>query len=190
MRLLLTTNEVGCPCCAQSHPTRRQLSLFYSRVQFWSLDAQLQKKQCFDAVAAVVADHIRHEAFSMPSLQQCLEALSHLRTRAAQPLAVVGRETPSSRISHSDVVRAGLRFRTFGAVTRISEMSASAAQAGAQVGDAVFEIGGANVWGVSAKDVGQFLVGAAGADGWPRPIALIIARYHLPLPHSISFCHL
>ncbi len=84
---------------------------------------------------------------------------------------------------------AGLRFRTFGSVTRISEMPASAAQAGAQVGDAMFEIGGANVWGVSAKDVGQFLVGAAGTDGGPRSIAVIIARYDLR-PHSISFCHL
>ncbi len=67
-----------------------QTLFLLSCLKFWSLDGQLQNKQCFDSVAAIVSDHIRHHAFEMPSLQQCVQALSDLRTRASQPLAVVG----------------------------------------------------------------------------------------------------
>ena len=65
----------------------------YSHFKFWSLDIHLQNQQNFDALAIVLSDHISREAFQMPSLQECLDALADLRARAAEPLAVVGRFT-------------------------------------------------------------------------------------------------
>jgi hypothetical protein len=58
-----------------------------------------------------------------------------------------------------------LRFQTVDSITRISATSAAAAQAGAQIGDALFKIGAADVWGVSAQQIAPFFVGPAGADG-------------------------
>lgn len=59
----------------------------------------------------------------------------------------------------------GLEFCTVDSVTRISAMSAAAARAGAQIGDALFEIGKANVSGVSAQHIAPFFVGPAGTHG-------------------------
>ena len=59
----------------------------------------------------------------------------------------------------------GLTFQTIDFITRISATDAAAAQAGAAVGDALYQIGQANVWGICAKEAGQFFVGPAGCDG-------------------------
>jgi hypothetical protein len=70
----------------------------------------------------------------------------------------------------------GLALQTIDSIARISVTSAAAAEAGANVGDALFEIGNANVLGLSAGEVVQLLVGCAGADGAARSRAALSNR--------------
>ncbi len=63
------------------------------------------------------------------------------------------------------ILPSGLRLQTVDAVTRISAMNASAAQAGVLIGDALWSIGGAHVLGVNAHQIGQFFVGPLGVNG-------------------------
>jgi hypothetical protein len=55
-------------------------------------------------------------------------------------------------------------------------MNTAAMQAGAQVGDALFEIGKTNVWGISAQQIAPFFVGPAGDDGLFSRFLFIAAR--------------
>ena len=63
--------------------------------KFWSLDAHLQNAELFRSISSILSRHIHDHVFEMPSLQQCLDALSDLRTQAALPLAVVGKRANS-----------------------------------------------------------------------------------------------
>jgi hypothetical protein len=78
----MTTHEV---CCFP-----RRLAPLTPEFKFWSLDAHLQKAELFASVSSILSSHIRECALEMPTLDQCIEALSDLHARAALPLAVVG----------------------------------------------------------------------------------------------------
>ena len=50
-------------------------------------------------------------------------------------------------------------------ITRIADMNPNAAKAGVQIGDALWEIGEANVLGVPAQEIGHFFLGPVGVNG-------------------------
>jgi hypothetical protein len=62
-------------------------------------------------------------------------------------------------------VSPGLVLETVDSFVRISATNAAVAEAGAHVGDGLFEIGDANVLGLCAREAVQLLVGCAGSNG-------------------------
>jgi hypothetical protein len=133
---------------------------------------RLQDAQRLHDVSSALSHHIRHEALVMPSLTCCLSVLHDLRARAAQPLAAPGKRGRRCLRLYVCVaamvqreVSPGLVLETVDSFVRISATNAAVAEAGAHVGDGLFEIGDANVLGLCAREAVQLLVGCAGSNG-------------------------
>ena len=97
----------------------------------------------------------------------CRSALTHLPICAPGLLSLwqslVGLQGPS--FQQRLILHSGLTFHTVDSITRIADMNPNAAKAGVQIGDALWEIGEANVSGIPAQEIGRFFLGPLGANG-------------------------